>query len=618
MAAKLIEVATQRFVDNITSITPGALKGGIQSVKSHPLRDEIVFGGADGTPRIYRMQRMTAAANRRRCQSALGTSRAPRPRVQRRYHARRLARLPPAAASTVTAHVHVYRMDPAPKIPEPIQAILNKPVQERSAEETAALHKHFEQGVSDAGEVRSAPRAACMRSPQPEGRSRCRRRWRWHDPDYRNAKRSLGFVVCSGAKLAKPTQKQSPRSTSFPSSLRFPRWPANQPLPAGDAIVKLDVEPAAIQLDSPSRYAQVIVTAELASGAQVDVTRQAKFTFSEPVAAANSLGFVTPLANGHAMLTIALGDKSANIDVQVANLDHHNAPDFVRDVAPMLARAGCNQGTCHGAQAGKNGFKLSLRGYDPIFDVRALTDDLRIAPREHRLARPKLDAAQAHRRRAAHRRPGHQAGKHVLRNSPRVDCCRRAAQPGRHRASPAIKVTPQNPVDRNHRGPPTSSRHRDLLRRHRARCHARGVRRKRQYRCRENRPRSIRACSNRCAAAKRPHSFATKASTPPRRSPSWAIAPASLGKICPRTTTSTSSSPPNCKRTKTLPSAQCDDYEFVRRVYLDLTGCRRRPSKCRPSSTTSAKPSSSAMRSSIRSSATTTTSISGPTNGPTS
>ena len=44
--AKLIEVPTQRFVDNITSITPGALRGGINAVVRHPLRDEILFGGA--------------------------------------------------------------------------------------------------------------------------------------------------------------------------------------------------------------------------------------------------------------------------------------------------------------------------------------------------------------------------------------------------------------------------------------------------------------------------------------------------------------------------------------------------------------------------------------------
>ena len=46
-------------MDNITSITPGALRGGINAVVRHPLRDEILFGGADGMPKIYRMHRQT-------------------------------------------------------------------------------------------------------------------------------------------------------------------------------------------------------------------------------------------------------------------------------------------------------------------------------------------------------------------------------------------------------------------------------------------------------------------------------------------------------------------------------------------------------------------------------
>src|SRR4030095_6091745 len=33
-------------------------------------------------------------------------------------------------------------------------------------------------------------------------------------------------------------------------------------------------------------------------------------------------------------------------------------------------------GLCHGAAKGKNGFRLSLRGYDPEFDYAALVDDL--------------------------------------------------------------------------------------------------------------------------------------------------------------------------------------------------------------------------------------------------
>src|SRR5205823_3888078 len=46
---------------------------------------------------------------------------------------------------------------------------------------------------------------------------------------------------------------------------------------------------------------------------------------------------------------------------------------FVNDVIPVLTRAGCNQGTCHGAAAGKNGFKLTLRGYAPELDYLVLT-----------------------------------------------------------------------------------------------------------------------------------------------------------------------------------------------------------------------------------------------------
>jgi WD40 repeat protein len=59
---KLVEVATQRFVDNITSITPGALKGGLAAVDRHPAKDELLIGGADGVPKIYQMLRTKARA----------------------------------------------------------------------------------------------------------------------------------------------------------------------------------------------------------------------------------------------------------------------------------------------------------------------------------------------------------------------------------------------------------------------------------------------------------------------------------------------------------------------------------------------------------------------------
>ena len=46
---------------------------------------------------------------------------------------------------------------------------------------------------------------------------------------------------------------------------------------------------------------------------------------------------------------------------------------FRNHVIPVLTKSGCNMGACHGAAAGKNGFKLTLRGYDPEADFQVMT-----------------------------------------------------------------------------------------------------------------------------------------------------------------------------------------------------------------------------------------------------
>lgn len=53
----LVQVSTQQFIDKITSITPGALKGGLMAVDRHPEKDELLIGGADGVPKLFRTYR---------------------------------------------------------------------------------------------------------------------------------------------------------------------------------------------------------------------------------------------------------------------------------------------------------------------------------------------------------------------------------------------------------------------------------------------------------------------------------------------------------------------------------------------------------------------------------
>jgi hypothetical protein len=57
----------------------------------------------------------------------------------------------------------------------------------------------------------------------------------------------------------------------------------------------------------------------------------------------------------------------------VAERPQAPAISFRHEVLPVLTKAGCNSGTCHGTPSGKNGFRLSLRGYDPDSDLATLT-----------------------------------------------------------------------------------------------------------------------------------------------------------------------------------------------------------------------------------------------------
>ena len=51
--------------------------------------------------------------------------------------------------------------------------------------------------------------------------------------------------------------------------------------------------------------------------------------------------------------------------------------NFRHDVLPVLSKAGCNSGGCHGALAGKGGFRLSLNAYDPATDHYNITRENR-------------------------------------------------------------------------------------------------------------------------------------------------------------------------------------------------------------------------------------------------
>ena len=88
-------------------------------------------------------------------------------------------------------------------------------------------------------------------------------------------------------------------------------------------------------------------------------------------------GTLTAVTNGNATITARVGNHSTQCTVRVDGADRDSVREFSRHVLPVLSKAGCNSGACHGALAGKGGFKLSLRGYNPVADHFAITRQAR-------------------------------------------------------------------------------------------------------------------------------------------------------------------------------------------------------------------------------------------------
>ncbi len=141
------------------------------------------------------------------------------------------------------------------------------------------------------------------------------------------------------------------------------------------AVVKIQTIPERLTLGDVRDARSVLVIGQTADGKSVDLSDTATRTAGGPQIVIDRDGYAVPVAVGSTELVVSAGGHTVKVPVDVKDITPRET-DFVRDVEPIMAKVGCNAGTCHGAQAGRKGFKLSLRGYDPIYDYRALVDDV--------------------------------------------------------------------------------------------------------------------------------------------------------------------------------------------------------------------------------------------------
>jgi hypothetical protein len=158
-------------------------------------------------------------------------------------------------------------------------------------------------------------------------------------------------------------------------SVRSDEAETSESAPPLPQIVKLDIFPAEVTLASERDIRSVIVTGSDEQGLSYDVTHAVQLSMAGDHAEIDADGFLVPKQAGQTELIAKYEALEARVPVTVKSFESEPV-SFVREVLPAMSKVGCNAGTCHGSQKGKNGFKLSLRGYDPLFDYRALTDDV--------------------------------------------------------------------------------------------------------------------------------------------------------------------------------------------------------------------------------------------------
>jgi len=138
----------------------------------------------------------------------------------------------------------------------------------------------------------------------------------------------------------------------------------------------LQLLPSQIQLrgDADSHRVVVVVAQDGQSMAQVT---GAQLTSSNPDVARVRGSTILPVAAGEATITATHDGQTATATVKVTGMDQPHRWSFRHDVQPVFAKLGCNSGACHGALAGKGGFRLSLRGYDVERDYHTITREAR-------------------------------------------------------------------------------------------------------------------------------------------------------------------------------------------------------------------------------------------------
>ncbi len=140
--------------------------------------------------------------------------------------------------------------------------------------------------------------------------------------------------------------------------------------------IQLDVYPETISLNSGADFQSFVAVFRRDDGVTLDVTDRVRWSIRNEALAKIDGHVLRPIADGKTVLSGRFEGALIEASVTVENAATNPPVSFAKDVMPVLTRSGCNTGSCHGAARGKDGFRMSLFGFDPQGDYQRITREI--------------------------------------------------------------------------------------------------------------------------------------------------------------------------------------------------------------------------------------------------
>jgi len=141
-------------------------------------------------------------------------------------------------------------------------------------------------------------------------------------------------------------------------------------------LMAIEVFPKQVSLETSADFHRFVVVAHYKDTSTRDVTPSIDLqVVGQPVVRVKDTTLF-PEMDGSCLIQISYRGKQLSVPVTVEEASENRLASFQRDVMPVLTASGCNTGSCHGSARGRDGFMLSLFGYDPVGDYHRITREM--------------------------------------------------------------------------------------------------------------------------------------------------------------------------------------------------------------------------------------------------